>query len=226
MKKFILGLAVALCATTAVKAEVSASGSVDFVSAYTWRGMQQSGPAIQPGMSVSAGNFTLGAWGSSAFDSSSTTSKELDFTLGYEVGGFSISITDYWWDGELSAYNTKGTHQQEVTVGYGFDCGFSVAWSTMLAGDPDKNEDGDQYFSSYLGLGYACSIADVVDCDLSVGFNPWDSQWGDMGLSTVGVRFTKDLLNSEKFSLPLFVETSYSQVQDNAYLVAGFSFGF
>lgn len=226
MKKFILSLAVALCATTATMAEVSVSGGADFVSAYTWRGMQQSGPAIQPGMSVGVGNFSFGAWGSSAFDTSSTTSKELDFTVGYEVGGFSISLTDYWWDGEVSTYFLDGTHQQELTVGYGFDCGLSLSWSTMLFGAPDEDENGDQYYSSYIGLGYSCDIADVVACDLSLGINPWDSQWGDMGVSTVGVRFTKELLSSDTFALPVFVETSFSPTNSNAYLLAGFSIGF
>ncbi len=225
MKKFILGLAVALCATTAAKAEVTAAGSVDFVSSYTWRGIQQSGPAVQPGMSVSAGNFTFGTWGSMSFDESATTSKELDFTLGYEVGNFSISLTDYWWGGEMGTYGDR-SHQQEITVGYGLDCGLSLAWSTMINGNADEDASGDQYYSSYLALGYSTEIADVVACDLSLGINPWDSQWGDCGISTIGVRFTKNVVETEKFALPLFVETSYSQVTDNAYLVAGFSFGF
>ncbi len=236
MKKFILSLAVALCATTAAMAEVSVSGGADLVSNYNWRGIQQSGPAIQPGMSVSFGNFSVGAWGSQAFDATATTTREMDFTIGYEVGGFSISVTDYWWNGEIAGVDDDGCniapnyfkdkgHQQEVTVGYGFDCGFSLSWSTMVNGDNDKDEDGQMY-SSYIALGYSCEIAETVGCDISVGINPWDSQWGKCGLSTVGVRFSKDFLNSDKISLPIFVETSFSQVTENAYLVAGLSFGF
>ncbi len=226
MKKYILGLVAAVCFATTASAQVEACGGVDLVSSYNWRGMQQSGPALQPGMEMSVGGFSLGAWGSSSFDAFATTTKELDFYLGYSIGGFSIAVTDYWWSGEDQLYLDDNMHQQEVTLGYDFEFGLSVAWSTMLAGTLDQDENGDQYYSSYLSLGYSCAIAETIGCDFTLGINPWESQWGDMGLSSLAVRFSKDLLDSETFTLPFFVEASVSQVQKNAYLVAGLSFGF
>lgn len=219
MKKFILGLAVALCATsTAAMAEVTVSGGVDLVSTYVWRGAYQSGAAIQPGMAVSAGNFTFGAWGSSSLDDSATvTPKELDFCLGYEVGGFSIAVTDYWYTGLHDLYLGQNDHIQEVSVGYGFDCGLGIAWSTNIGGDDDN--------SSYLELGYSFEISDVA-IDATVGYNPWDSAYGDAGFASIGVCVSKDLVVTDSFSIPLFVETSISPINDNAYLVAGMSFSF
>ncbi|MFI3258647.1 MAG: TorF family putative porin [Rikenellaceae bacterium] len=225
MKKYVLGLAMALCASTAAMAEVSVSGGADVVSSYNWRGIQQSGPAIQPGMAISAGNFSLGAWGSSSFaDITSTTSKELDFTLAYEVGKFSIAVTDYWWSGETASY-MDGAHQQEVTVGFAITDALSVAWSTVLAGSLDEGADGQMY-SSYLNIAYAFEIGSVA-CDASLGINPYESAYGDsFGVSSIALRFTKELVCSDTFSIPFFVETSIAPLQSNAYLVAGMSFGF
>ncbi len=228
MKKLVLGLIAAVCCITTTSAEVEVSGGVDFVSSYNWRGMQQSGPALQPGVEVAVGGFSVGAWGSSSFDANATTSKELDFYLGYSIGGFSITITDYWWDGETSnTYLYKDTHQQEVGLSYTFlDDKFTVAWSTIVAGAPDMDADGSQLYSSYASLSYSCSIAETVGCDITVGVNPWDSQWGTMGVSSVGVCFSYDLIASDKFTLPVFVDASVSPTNSNAYLVAGLSFGF
>lgn len=238
MKKFIFGLAIALCASTAAMAEVTVSGGADLVSSYNWRGMQQSGPAIQPGMTISAGNFSFGAWGSSAFDDMSTTTKELDFTLAYEVGGFSLAVTDYWWSGETgTAYLSDKMHQQEVTVGFTFGCGLGFAWSTVVAGNLDKtpifadDEEtvigyGDSNYSSYLAISYPFEIGDVA-VDTSIGINPYESAYGDkFGVASVAVRFSKDLVLSDSFSIPVFVETSVAPLSENAYLVAGMSFAF
>ncbi len=261
MKKYFYTLAAALVASTAVMAEgVEVSGGVDFVSNYNWRGMEQSGPALQPGMAVSVAGFTLGAWGSSAFDcgDTTTTTKELDFTLGYEVANFGVSVTSYWWAGENEQYFAKsysdldGKHQTEVSLSYSFaNFPLSISWSTMVAGDLDKKGNlaaaysksydeaadyDDQMYSTYINFGYDFAV-EGIDCSAFLGVTPWAGAYSGsyttkegediangFGVASVGVRFSKDLLNSDKFSMPLFVETSFSPAQKNAYLTAGLSF--
>ena len=47
--------------------------------------------------------------------------KEIDITLGYATGGFSISVTDYWFNGgpgyfHYGSHNTN--HTFEAQIGY------------------------------------------------------------------------------------------------------------
>ncbi len=231
MKKYIFSL-MALCAScTVAMAEVEVSGGVDFVSSYNWRGMQQSGPAFQPGAAVSVAGFELAAWGSNSFDQSATTSKELDFTLSYGIGGFSVAYTNYWWTGEEDLYFEKGSHLSEVALGYEFGESFplAISISTMVAGDQDLDAAGDAQFSTYIGLSYPFAISSV-DCAVSVGMTPWTGLYsganGGFEVASVALNFSKALVETDNFCLPVFVDVSFSPAQKQAYLVAGMSFGF
>lgn len=44
------------------KVNISLQG--DIVSSYVWRGMYESGASVQPSLGMTAGNFSLTAWGS------------------------------------------------------------------------------------------------------------------------------------------------------------------
>lgn len=221
MKKYILTLMAAAMAVVSVSA-AEVSGGVDLVSTYTWRGIDQTGPALQPGMAVSFGDFSVSAWGSNPLAGGA---KELDATIGYAFGAFSVSVTDYWWEGESSPYTGWSRHQQEVTLGYEHDA-FSITWSTMVAGELDKlsiSDDGEAKasYSTYICFAYPFSVGDV-DCSASIGITPWAGAYADgFNVASVAVRFDKEVL-----SLPLFVEASVAPAQNDAYLVAGMSFAF
>ena len=75
--------------TTMAQDKVEASVGADLVSGYIWRGQDLGGVSIQPSLGIAYKGFSLGAWGSVGFESTDT--KELDFTLGYSMGGFSDS---------------------------------------------------------------------------------------------------------------------------------------
>ena len=89
-------LSIAMPFTAKAQDKVEASVSADLVSGYIWRGQDLGGVSLQPGMSVGYKGFSLGAWGSVGLESTDT--KEFDLTLGYSTGGFSISVTDYWFN--------------------------------------------------------------------------------------------------------------------------------
>lgn len=235
MKKYIFGLvaAVALCASVnTAKAEVEVTGGVDLVSASIWRGTVCGGPSIQPGATVSVAGFSATAWASQEIAAMGTNKgqSELDFTFGYGIGGFSVAYTNYWWT-PSTPYFTKGTHLSEITVGYEFgeDFPLAVSWNTMVAGDQDLDGEGDALYSTYVGLSYPFAIASV-DCAATVGLAPWEGMYsgGKDGfqIATVGVNFSKAIVETDKFTLPLFVDLSFSPAQEQAYLVAGMSFGF
>jgi len=208
------------------KKRFEVSPSVDLVSSYVWRGMHQTGPAFQPGITMSVAGLSLSAWGSTDFDDA----KEFDITLGYENGGFSIGVTDYWWSGEGARYGHYSTdHYFEGCVGYQFGESFplSLTWSTMFAGG-DKDEDDDQRFSTYIEAAYTFNVLgfDVIP---AVGISPWTGMYhkeGNKGFIVPALSLTvgKAVRITESFALPLFTQVIVSPEHDNVFLVAGISF--
>ena len=76
--------------------------------------------------------------------------KEIDLTLGYTTGGFSISVTDYWFNGgpgyfHYGSHNTN--HTFEAQIGYDFGP-LALNWYTNFAGTDGVNNEGDRAYSS------------------------------------------------------------------------------
>ena len=94
---FLSALAIAIPAMGMTQDKVEASVGADLVSGYIWRGQDLGGVSIQPTLSVSYKGFSLSAWGTAGIEKEDA--KEIDLTLGYTTGGFSISVTDYWFNG-------------------------------------------------------------------------------------------------------------------------------
>lgn len=90
---------VLICYPVGMKAQdkFDASVGMDLVSGYIWRGQDLGNVSIQPEVSLAYKGFSLTGWGTVGFDKDDI--KEFDLTLGYEVKGFSCSVTDYWTNG-------------------------------------------------------------------------------------------------------------------------------
>ena len=135
-------LSMAMPFTAKAQDKVEASAGVDLVSGYVWRGQDLGGVSLQPSASIAYKGFFLGAWGSVGIESSDT--KEFDLILGYSTGGFSVSVTDYWYnvtgDGvtakyfQYGAHNAANSHLFEAQIGYDFGP-VAVNWYTNFAGD-------------------------------------------------------------------------------------------
>ena len=91
LKKGGAWIAVAILSPAVLMAQdkVEASVGADLVSGYIWRGQDLGNVSIQPSLSIAYKGFSLSAWGSVGFEKSDT--KEFDLTLGYGIGGFSVS---------------------------------------------------------------------------------------------------------------------------------------
>ncbi|MFR5935953.1 MAG: hypothetical protein ACLUGU_10325 [Alistipes shahii] len=115
---FILIAALAIFLTADLCARergVKFSGGTDLVSTYVWRGVRESGPAFQPSLTMSAGNFSATAWGSVDFDSAY---KEMDLTLAYALGPVTLSVADLYWTGHADdryfVFDSRSPHRIEV----------------------------------------------------------------------------------------------------------------
>ena len=156
---FLSALAIAVPAMGMAQDKVEASVGADLVSGYIWRGQDLGGVSIQPTLSVSYKGFSLSAWGTAGIEKEDT--KEIDLTLGYATGGFSISVTDYWFNGgpgyfHYGSHNTN--HTFEAQIGYDFGP-LALNWYTNFAGTDGVNNGGNRAHSSYISATVPFTLA-------------------------------------------------------------------
>ena len=175
--------------------------------------------------------LSLEAWGSVGIektDADGYDAKEFDLTLGYSTGGFSVSITDYWYNTgagyfHYGAHNT--THLYEAQVGYDFGP-VAVNWYTNFAGDDGVKENGDRAYSSYISIAAPFKLGGL-DWTAEVGATPWETDfYGASGFAVCDVSLgaTKDIRITNSFSLPLFAKATWNPCSERAYFVVGLSF--
>lgn len=212
---------------TAQQSKGSFSVGADIVSSYVWRGVPQDvtypkgTPNIQPFAAYTIGGFTIGAWGSGSFTG---TVKEFDLYATYAISGlFSVTLTDYNWNFAQSyfAYGSGTDHVFEGTLSYAGVESFplSASLNTMFYG-ADKKTDGDQAYSTYLELAYPLSLS----AKLFVGASLLESvNYGTdgFGITNVGIKVSKAIEITDKFSLPVYGIAGFNPKAENAFLVAG-----
>jgi hypothetical protein len=227
MKKMrILAIcAIAVLATMNVKAQF-ATGA-DIVTSYVWRGFPQEStkgtPNIQPYVSFTTGGLTLGSWASSSLLGNV---KEVDLYATYAFSSqFAATLTDYNWGFASTKgyfdYSATTDHVYELTLAYTGTEKFPISASvnTMLMG-ADKKSNGDQALSTYIELGYQLSpIAKVF----AGGLISSGSAYGNAatGLTNVGLKVTKSIAITDKFSLPVYGILGANPSTGNAFFVAG-----
>lgn len=206
------------------------TGKVDFVSDYIWRGAyQNSGFSVQPTLGLSYGGFSLGAWGSQSL-TKIDGAQEFDINLNYTYRNFSITVTDYWWNGISNPYGDyKNDHHFEGALSYYFGDKFplTLGWATMFAGG-DANDEGNRAFSTYISASYNFACPADITLTPSIGFTPWKGMYyaNKAAFTDIALKASKDIRITNRFSIPLFIQAIVAPVFDKTYLVAGFSFGF
>ncbi len=230
MKKNVLLISVGLLfavATAHAQDKVETTLSADVVNHYIWRGTDCGNVSIQPTLGVAYKGLSLSAWGSVGLDKDDN--KELDLTASYSVGGFSIGVTDYWFntpEKRYFYYNAHGTsHIFEGYVSYDFGP-VSAAWYTNFAGNDGVNKDGDRAYSSYLEATAPFKLGGC-DWEASIGAVPFATTFygeaNGFAVTHVGVKATKDLKITDSFSVPVFAQVAANPSTEKAYLVVGFT---
>lgn len=232
--RVLKGLVVAFCWITFVHVTLSAQNKVevslgaDIVSKYVWRGFDQgSGASVQPTLGFTYKGVSLSAWGSTSI--TDLEPKEIDIALGYSIGGFGVTVTDYWWSGENKHYGYyKDNHYFEGALSYHFGEKFPLAISvaTMFAGG-DKDTKGDQNFSTYLHAMYDIACPADITLTPSIGVTTQSYLYtGDKksGITDISLKASKDIKVTDRFSIPVFAQFTVSPVMDKTYLIFGLSF--
>ena len=223
--------------------KVEASVGADLVSGYIWRGQNLGGVSIQPSLGISYKGFSLGAWGSAGFESSDT--KEFDLALGYSINGFSVSITDYWFNTQIpSEVNDEGetvyatnkyfkygahstAHVFEAQIGYDFGP-LAVNWYTNFAGADGVKKNGKRAYSSYLALSAPFQLGGL-GWMVDLGIVPWETTFynGDTSgfcVSDISLKATKEIKVTDSFSVPVFAKVSVNPRTESTYFTFGLSF--
>ena len=213
-----LGIAAVIMASMPLLAQdkVEASVGADLVSGYIWRGQDLGNVSIQPSLSLAYKGFSLSAWGSVGFEKSDT--KEFDLTLAYGIKGFSVSVTDYWFNGGPGYFHYKAhdtNHTFEAQVGYDF--GFlAVNWYTNFAGNDGVTNDGKRAYSSYVNISAPFRLGGL-EWTAEIGATPWRTTFYNNGangfeVTDIGIRADKEIPITSQFSLPLFVKAIWTSV--------------
>lgn len=230
MKKVIsfLSLALVLCLSpiNSLYASEPVVGSigVDLVSTYAWRGQKLDGAAIQPTLGLEWGGLSLSAWGSTGF---SGDYRELDLTLSYTIGGFSIGLTDYWCANSSTKYFTfhKDTpHMTEVNLGYDFGP-VAFSWNSYVLGFVGMTSEMKKAYASYFEISAPFSFAGL-EWSAAVGASPWENNFYGVekfGVVNCSLTASKDLEIGSK-AIPAFAQIMANPRDQKCYLTFGISF--
>jgi len=198
--------------------ESSFDAGADIVSNYIWRGTKfGTGPAVQPYVEFSAGNFAIGSWGSFGITDNEAAEADLYLSYGFDFG-LSLGLTDYYYPGTpYFDYSTaSGSHGLEVNLGYELE-GISLGANYMLNEAPGAGTaGGDMYFE----LGYSF---EAVSLFVGAG-DGWHTTDGEFAVCNLGLSVSKEIELSEKFSLPVTGSMILNPDREQYYVVFGVSF--
>ncbi len=199
----------------------SAELNVDLVSRYIWRGQEYGqSPSIQPGMSASWNNFTLGAWG--AYKVAGAGQQETDIYLSKSFRHLTVSVWDYWSFCDTSSmnvfdYHPKTTsHQLEAQVLLsGGEClPFNILASCFFYGVDTSN-------SMYFELQYLHSFTQA-DMTIFTGYQPKGKFYATKpAFVNLGCTISKSIAVTDRWSLPMSISFIVNPGSKSAWIVAG-----
>ncbi len=208
------------------------SVNVDIANQFVWRGAAiTSIPSIQPLLDVGLGNFNFGAWGSTNFLGNY---NEIDLYLSYSIKGFSAILTDYYFDLDRRYFdlNSETTgHAVEIGLQYENEkYPFKIYAGTFFYGDDKKyNYDVNeldsikQNYSTYIELGYTFNVK-KTSLYTFMGLTPFTGVYGnDFNCIYAGVTGSREIILSNKFSLPIYATFAANPQTEKFFVVVGIS---
>jgi len=210
----------------------SFSISADIVSSYLWRGITAS-PTInfQPRISYATASFEFGLWGS--VDNLNYI-REMDIFLVYSIKNISFTFNDYYWNTSKKYfdYNKETTaHVIELGITYKNEkFPLQIFAGTMIYGndkvisyDSTETNAVKNNYSTYLELSYLFNIK-RNKLNVFVGATPFTGFYGkDFSVVFMGITGSRDIIITEKFTLPLFATFAVNPQTQEYFVVLGIS---
>jgi uncharacterized protein (TIGR02001 family) len=204
MKKTIITAMAAGLVAAVASAEVSVS--MDFVSAYVFRGATfLDGASFQPGIEVSGfefpeeyGSVAVGAWGSADLDGDNSSSfQESDWYASYALPVEAVDVSVGYCEYSYGA----GSADKEMSIGLGYDLsGVALGVGTYIMAGGDFA--GQVYADLSAGYDIEASSNLVVSVGARVGayLDREDSSTMDTGLSDYDLSVGASYALSEAWS--------------------------
>lgn len=201
--------------------KISAFAGIDLVSHYVWRGQDYGHkPSIQPSLSATWKNFSLGYWG--AYRIAGSGDHETDFYVEKTIGPVTFSIWDYWSYTDSISNNyfdykknsTSHLLEAQVLLSGGEKLPFNIFGSYFFYGaDPTK--------SLYFELQYLHSFGSI-DTQFFAGFQAKGEYYAPKAaFVNVGCTATKSIKVTKNWLLPLNFSLIVNPDNKKAYFVAG-----
>lgn len=217
--------------------KMEATIGADVVSTYLWRGTNPATASVQPTLGLSYRGLSLSAWGNVAFkgkeyENGVETGRnvdEMDLTLSYTTGGFSVGLTDYYFDYDGHPYfqyaSHKTAHVWEAFIGYDFGV-VNATWYTNIGGADGENKSGDRAYSSYFELNAPFRLA-TCDWTATLGIVPYATSFypdaTGFAVNNVAIKATKGIRLTDSLTLPLFAQVMANPSSRKAWFMAGFT---
>lgn len=203
---------------------ITTEGGVDILNNYIWRGQDYLHKgSIQPYISTSWKNFTLGMW--SAFRIKGDGTDEVDLYLSKSVGPVTLTIYDYWPYSKSSPskyfdFNSKSTShilEAQVLLSGGEKIPFNLLGSYMFYGD-------DPSRSVYLELQYVKPIKEA-ELTIAVGYQVKGEFYAEKNsFVNTSVGFVQPIRLFDKIATNLISNLTYNPSADKVYFTIGFGF--
>ncbi len=186
---------------------------------------------------MTAGNFSVTAWGS--VDFAATDYKEMDLTLTYTLGPVAFSLTDLWESGNTDCsgsisrnyfhFGADSPHRIEAGITWRISqyVPVTLSWNTVLFGTIDKNNEGERAYATYIEASYPFRVKDV-DMQAGVGVVPWNAYatYGadrDFYVQNVFLNAGKSWTVAKSLRLGIFTNLSWNPALEDVNLVGGIS---
>lgn len=190
---------------------------LDIYSSYVWRGAKiGSGPAFQPYVDFSFGGFVLGANGSACASDNEAFEANLYTSYGFDFG-LSISLTDYYFGSTdktgnfiVGDYFDRSVHYFEPAIC--FKKGGLLLTAAYMIGDDTSD--------TYVEAEYSFGLAKVF---VGAGNGQYTKDGGFM-VCNVGLGVSKDIVITDKFSIPISGSVMLNPSTEGLFVVVGVSF--
>ena len=205
--------------------------SVDLSTKHLWRGLPAGeSPLVKPTAGYNIGNFDVYFWGAWDFKD---TYREANIGIRYTMGNFSLELMDYFYpwnkDDVFKLANKTTTHQMEFIATYEFEkLPIHITAGTFVYGD-DKNENGNQAFSTYLEAGYAHEFNEKNCLSAVAGLSLNKSLYNDYSKNFDFVNLTAEytrLFDVFNYELPATLSYTYNPYLEKSWLYLTLSFEF
>ena len=232
MKKNIFTVAAIILLASSFSYSQEIGLGADIYSRYVWRGLDfGDSPSFQPAVTFTVGGFSIGEWGAYSISGIGSVYSEDDLWASYAIstpkaGTFTLIGTDYYFPSAGKKYfsykeDSTGAHTIEAGLSYSGPESFPITISGYM------NVFNDDDKTTYFEVSYPFTIKDVSGSvvvgatgggDKVMYYGPTNFQVINIGLS-----FSKDIVITDKFSLPISASVIVNPNIEQSYLIVGIS---